>query len=54
MQYDRAMGFWVKECRRGCNVKGKVQDLPERNSAEDEGAEEAPEGGRSVEVMWLR
>lgn len=31
-----------------------MQDLPERNSAEDEGAEEAPEGGRSVEVMWLR
>lgn len=33
---------------------GRVQDLPERNTAEDEGAEEAPEGKRSVEVMWLR
>lgn len=33
---------------------GRVQDLPERNTAEDEGAVEAPEGERSVEVMWLR
>lgn len=32
---------------------GSVQDLPEGNTAEDEGAEEAPEG-KSVEVMWLR
>lgn len=33
---------------------GRVQDLPERNTAEDEGAVEAPEGEGSVEVMWLR
>lgn len=39
----------------GCSVRGvgfrrRVQDLPERNTAEDE----APEGQRSVEVMRLR
>lgn len=33
---------------------GGLQDLPERNTAEDEGTVEAPEGERSVEIMWLR
>lgn len=50
----------LKECRGRCIAVwgvvsvGRVQDLPERNTAEDEGAVEAPEGKRSVEVMWLR
>lgn len=53
-------GDWVKRVQREmhCSVGGvsigRVQDLPERNTAEDEGAVEAPEGERSVEVMWLR
>ena len=33
---------------------GGCRDLPEWNTAEDVGAVEAPEGERSVEVMWLR
>lgn len=41
------------QCRKIVSI-GRVQDLPERNTAEDEGAEEAPEGEKSVEVMWLR
>lgn len=54
LQCDSTKGYWVKGCRGECIAKEKVQDLPERNSAENEGAEEAPEGRRSVEVMWLR
>lgn len=51
---------WVKRVQRKmhCSVGGvkigTVQDLPERNTAEDEGAVEATEGEGSVEVMWLR
>lgn len=33
---------------------GGLRDLPERNTVEDEGDVEAPEGERSVVVMWLR
>lgn len=53
---DGHTGNWVKRVQREmhCSVGGRVQDLPERNTAEDEGAVEAPEGKRSVEVMWLR
>lgn len=41
-------------CSVGGASSGRVQDLPERNTAEDEGAVEAPEGERrSVEGMWL-
>lgn len=31
-----------------------VQDLPERNTAEEKGSVEAPGRQRNVEVMWLR
>lgn len=33
---------------------GTVQDLPERNTAEEKESVEAPGGQRNVEVMWLR
>lgn len=57
---DGYKGGWVERMQREmhCSVGGvsigRVQDLPERNTAEDEGSVEAPEGERSVEVMWLR
>lgn len=62
MPSDGHKGDWVKGVQRGmhCSVLGRevsvgmMQDLPERDTAEDEGAVEAPQGERSVEVMWLR
>lgn len=31
-----------------------MQDLPGRDTAEDEGTVEAPGGGRTEEVVWLK
>lgn len=41
-------------CSVGGVSTGMVQDLPERNTAEEKGSVEAPGRQRNVEVMWLR